>query len=155
MALTKFNSEQLSVFESQLDDLLAQHEQPAPSTDSTPPDTSNKPSKLSRAAKSVGKVATTATNVAANAAHATRDIFKTPGLGSGGGGIVKKVDLFSPTFDKSSDNTQPSTFVNKNPIEDFKEYSKRVTKGKVATHGTGTPEIDKLLKKLKLLKTDK
>jgi hypothetical protein len=154
MKLTNENLKQLSIFESELDGFLTQHDQQTAANANKPNVVKRAGSAVAKAAtsKTVGNVATTATNVATNAANAVKDVFNTPALG--GDGVVKKVDLFRPTFDrdKTKAQDQHSTFVNKDPIEDFREYAKRITKGKVAQQSTGTPEVDTLLKKLKVFK---
>lgn len=161
MKLTNQNLKQLSIFESELDDLLAQHNQPTPpntSDSDNSNNTSNKPSKLARAGKTLANVAATATDVATNAAYATRDVFNTPALG--GGGVVKKVDLFRPTFDPKSksnnsnyDSTSTSTAMYTDPMTPVIDTANKITKGKYATTGTNSPDVDKFLKKLKLLRT--
>ena len=158
MKLTNENLKQLSIFESELDGFLTQHDQQTATN-------ANKPNVLNRAgnavakaatSKTVGNVATTATNMTVNAANAVKDVFNTPALG--GGGVVKKVDLFRPTFDpKSKSNNSnydsTSTAMYTDPMTPIIDTANKITKGKYATTGTNSPEVDTLLKKLKLLRT--
>jgi len=158
MKLTNENLKQLSIFESELDGFLTQHDQQTAANANKPNVVKRAGSAVAKAAtsKTVGNVATTATNVATNAANAVKDVFNTPALG--GGGVVKKVDLFRPTVDAKSNSNNSnydstSSAMYTDPMTPVIDTANKITNGKYATTGTNSPDVDKFLKKLKLLRT--
>lgn len=163
MKLTKFNTEQLSIFESALDDLIAQNNTQTAQNQTAPVG----PSKMKRASDAVRSASTTVgtgitnaatnltrvgTNAAKNTANAVTDVLSTPSFSSpGSSGSWKNVDLFSKSG-KTNYAPAPSFFAGEKPSRDMIDAAKQITKGKVAKRGTDSPEVDKLLKQLKVLK---